>query len=175
MSRYTGSCAAVGGPLPTRLPGTRLQAIALNSATRFVLEPHLLTHQPLRPPKKVKMNYWSMTQGAQHSIHIKHRRQRVTTGRSSVNNRMCSCLLPTASSHITFSSSTLLLPLAGSPSSARTGCPAYRTSPPHGSSPICRRNFTSFPAGIRSPLHCSATMATLRTVVSPARPPRFLS
>ena len=165
----------VFGPLPTRLPGTRLQAIALNSATRFVLEPRLLTHQPLRPPKKVKMNHWSMTQGAQHSIHVKHGRQKVTPGRSSVANRMCGCPLPASSSRMPFSFSMLSLPLADSLGPIRTGYPAHRVPPPHGFSPICRKSFTSVPAGTRSPLHRSATVATLRAVVSPARLPRSLS
>ena len=122
------------------------------------------------------MNYWSMTQGAQHSIHVKHGRQKVTPGRSSVANRMCGCPLPASSSRVSFSSSILSLPLAGSLGAICTGCPACRMSPPHGFSPICRRNFTSVPAGTGSPLHRSATIVTLRAVVSfPARLPRPLS
>ena len=121
------------------------------------------------------MNYWSMTQGARHSIHVKHGRQQTPSGHSPVVNRMCGCPLPASSSRVPFSSSILSLPLTGSLSPSRTGCPAYRVAPPHSFSPICRKNFTSVPAGTGSPLHCSATVVTLRAVVSfPARPPRPL-
>ena len=117
-----------------------------------------------------------MTQGARHSIHVKHGRQKTTSGRSSVANRICGCPLPASSSRVSFSSSILSLPLAGSLSPSRTGCPAYRVAAPHGFSPICRKNFTSVPAGTGSPLHRSATIVTLRAVVSfPARLPRPLS
>ena len=114
-------------------------------STRFVLEPCLLTHQPLRPPKTVKMNYWSMTQGAHHSIHFKHGRQKVTSGRSSVANRMCGRSIPASSPRAFFSSSISSLALAGILISSRTGCPAYGTSPLHSSSPICRRIFYFVP------------------------------